>query len=75
MKCNICGKTNEHNFRCPYYEPPKAKHYCCICDNGIYNGERYITDENGEYVHDDCIPGIQWLTNWLGYEIKEMEDE
>ena len=26
---------------CPNFEP-KAKHYCSVCEEGIYDGEEYV---------------------------------
>lgn len=73
LACDICGKT-DHDFRCPQWFPPKAVHYCSSCGEGIYIGEEYIENDNGEYKHLDCIYGIRDLLEWLGYEIKTMED-
>lgn len=75
MVCDICGKSFDHAFRCPKYSPPKAIHYCSSCGEGIYAGEEYIENLNGEYKHLDCICGIRELVEWLGYDIKTMEDE
>lgn len=58
---------------CPNYNPGKASHYCIICEEGIYEGDEYI-ENDGEYVHFDCVPGMRWLLDWLGYDVKEMED-
>ncbi len=63
-----------HDTRCPNYIPPKASHYCSICDDGIYGGEEYIENDYGEYRHYDCFYGIRELLEWLGYEVKTMED-
>ena len=74
MRCSICGRT-DHDFRCPQYSPPKAAYYCSSCGEGIYTGEEYIENDNGEYKHFDCIYGIRDLSEWLGYKVKIMEDE
>lgn len=74
MGCNICGKLNGHDPRCPNYIPEKALHYCSICGDGIYDGEKYIENDNNEYRHFDCFLGLSELMKWLGYEIKTMED-
>ena len=55
MFCEYCHLYGEHYPQCPFYEPPKATHYCSICQEGIYNGEEYIENDDGEYVHRDCI--------------------
>ena len=73
MRCSICGRT-DHDFRCPQYSPPKAVYYCSSCGEGIYAGEEYIENDHGEYKHFDCIYGIRDLLEWLGYEVKTVED-
>lgn len=72
---NIAKQVNGHNYRCPYYIPPRANHYCSACGEGIYKGEQYIKNEDGEYRHDDCFYGMRDLLEWLGYKIKTMEEE
>ena len=72
--CSICRK-NPCDSRCPNYIPPKAKHYCSICDEGIYEGEEYIENDIGEYAHWECVDYGKDLAKFLGYEIKTMEDE
>ena len=69
--CWYCKQTVCPSL-CPNYIPPKANHYCCYCGEGIYE-EKYLENEDGEYVHRDCIPDTDWLVNWLGYEFEEME--
>lgn len=72
--CEICGRAIGHSPRCPYYSPQKALRYCSICGNGIYDGEEYIINDDGDYRHFDCFFGMRDLLEWLGYEIKTMED-
>ena len=71
--CKYCHKL-EHPQGCPNYIPPKSTHYCSICDEGIYNGEEYIENDDGEYAHWECVNYGRDLVEWLGYEIKEMEE-
>ena len=71
--CNVCRKNPCHP-RCPNYEPPKAFHYCSICSEGILNGEEYIENDCGEYAHWECFSGTRDLSEWLGIEVKTMED-
>lgn len=71
--CEIC-KQNPCDCRCPNYESPKVNHYCSICEEGIYDGEEYIINDNGDYRHYDCFYGMRDLLEWLGYEIKTMDD-
>lgn len=72
--CEICGRIIGHNTRCPNYTPRKALHYCSSCGDGIYNGEEYIENLNGEYCHYDCIHWTREFIEWLGYKIKTMEE-
>lgn len=75
MSCEYCGGLgNLHDYRCPNYSRPKANYKCCYCGSGICSGEEYIVNYDGEYIHRDCIPCIDFLIDWLGYETKEMED-
>lgn len=72
--CKICG-FNKCPSGCPNYISPKTTHYCHVCGENITEGEEYITNEDGEYRHWDCFCGMRDLLEWLGYEIKIMEDE
>ena len=72
--CEICRNYPCHP-RCPNYEPPKASHNCSICHEGIYDGEEYIVNDDGEYAHWDCVDYGRDLAKFLGYEIKTMEEE
>lgn len=72
--CDICMRYPCHP-RCPNYEPQKAKYYCSICDEGIYDGEEYIENNNGDYRHYECFDTIRDLVEWLGYEVKMMEND
>lgn len=75
LACDICGKIARHDFRCPKYTPLKAAYYCSSCGEGIYDGEEYIENMNGEYRHLECVCGTRDLVEWLGYEIQTMENE
>ena len=52
----------------------KSSHVCVLCENQIQIGEEYIKNEDNDYIHYDCIEGDKWLVNWLGFEVKEMEE-
>lgn len=60
--------------RCPNYKPPKAAHYCSVCGEGIYEGEEYIENDNGDMRHYECFYGMRDLLEWLGYKVKHMEN-
>ena len=52
-----------------------ALHYCSSCENGIYDGEKYIENLDGEYRHYECFHGMRDLLEWLGFEIKTMYED
>lgn len=70
--CEICRRT-PCIPACPDYMPPKAKHYCSSCREGIYEGEEYIENDFGEYRHKECFEGMRDLLEWLGYRIEIMK--
>lgn len=72
--CILCG-FERCPSSCPNYSPKNAKHYCTICGDGVYEGEEYLVNNNGEYRHYDCFYGTRELLTWLGYDVKVMEDE
>lgn len=72
--CEYCLRENGHDYRCPNYIQLKALHYCSICGEGIYDGEEYVENDDGEYRHYDCFYGIREFLQWLGYEVKTMEE-
>lgn len=71
--CELCKAIPCHP-RCPNYVSPKAYKYCSVCGEGIYDGEEYIVNDNNEYRHCDCFYGMRDLLEWVGYEIKTMEE-
>ena len=71
--CEVC-KKNPCDTRCPNYDPPKALQYCSICGQGIYDGQEYIENIDEDCAHFECCYGLRDLLEWLGYEIKTMED-
>lgn len=68
MYCDECIMNGECKSRCPDCVPPKPSHYCPICNNGIYNGEQYIVNVNGEYAHYNCLYKLSSdeIIKWLG---------
>ena len=71
--CDVCRQNPCHS-RCPNYIQPKTTHHCSSCGEGIYDGEEYIENMDNEYMHYDCFCGMRELIEWLGYEIKTMEN-
>ena len=72
--CQLC-RSYPCNCHCPNYIPPKAFHYCPICNEGIYGGEEYIENDDGEYAHWECVDYGKDLAKFLGYEIKIMDED
>ena len=71
--CELCGRIIGHDPRCPNYTPPKTTHYCSSCGDGIYDGEEYIENLDGEYYHYECFHGMRDLLERLGVEIRTMK--
>ena len=71
--CEICGMSPCES-RCPNHTPKKAYYYCSICGEGIYLGDEYIENVEGERIHFSCVQGIKQLLEWLGYEVKECDE-
>ena len=74
MICEYCHGEEWHHPRCPLYEEKKPVHYFSICQEGIFNGEKYIENDCGEYAHWECVDYGRDLVRFLGYEIKTMEN-
>jgi hypothetical protein len=74
--CEICRQTPCHP-RCPNYIPPNTSHYCSFCQEGIYDDEEYVENENHEYAHYDCLYDLTMrnLIEWLGFDVEIMKDE
>ena len=72
--CPYCHGVGYHEVGCPEYEPAQSSYVCCECNERINIGDEYIKNDNDEYMHYDCIPGDRQFVEWLGYEIKEMEE-
>ena len=75
MPCEYCGQYGSHNPRCPLYEPSKTTHYCSICEEGIYDGEEYVENDDGKYAHWGCVDYGRDLVKFLGYKIKTMDND
>lgn len=71
--CEIC-KQSTCRSQCPNYKSPKTTYYCSSCGDGIFAGEKYMENQYGEYRHYECFQGMNELLEWLGYEIKIMEE-
>lgn len=71
--CNICLK-DPCDYRCPNYSPIHTGIYCSECGQEILKCDEYIENDDGDYMHFDCVCGICDLLKWLGYEIKTMEE-
>ena len=67
--------NGERHYRCLLYESPRACRNVYICHEEILNGEEYIENDYGEYAHWECVDYGRDLAKFLGYAIKEMDDE
>lgn len=75
MVCQYCfGIGGKHDCRCPLAPKSKFSHYCSICGEGIYDGEEYIENDDGEFAHLDCLI-VRETVNFLGYDVKVMGSE
>ncbi len=74
--CSVCRQYPCHS-RCPNYTPPQTIHFCSVCNNGIYDGEEYIVNPDGEHAHYDCLTDLSYraMIEWLGGEIRNMEED
>ena len=70
--CIYCNRIFGHDCRCPMYKSPTPLSYCSHCGEGIFEGEEYIENDEGEQAHWDCVSYGRDLVKFLGYEIKEM---
>ncbi len=70
--CSIC--LHEPCLtQCPNFTP-KINCFCSICGEGVLPGDEYLENYDGEYIHYDCVSGNRDLVEWLGFEIKTMDD-
>lgn len=75
MLCSECGGVLFHNSMCPYAPKIKSNYHCSICKDGIFNGEEYVENDNGDYAHFECVYSGRDLAKFLGVEIKEMDGD
>lgn len=71
--CDLCLRDPCMDPRCPNYSAPRTIHYCSECGKGIYDGDEYIENDNGEYRHFECFHGMYDLIDWLGYRVEVMD--
>lgn len=71
--CKVCMKDPCHP-RCPNYSSSKSKIYCSACGQKIETGEDFLENICGDTIHFECVQGIRGLLEFLGYQIKTMED-
>ena len=54
--------------QCPNYEAPAYLHTCDFCGFGIYQGEEYVKNIDGDYIHYDCIDNMPEFIRWCKCE-------
>lgn len=74
MYCEYCHLVSGHPSSCPNAPEPKFNHHCSNCGEGIYDGEEYIENDDGEYIHYDC-PTTRELVKFLGFEVQTMRGD
>ena len=65
----------KHDFRCPNAPDIVSDKTCSSCGLGIMPWEEYVENDDGEYIHIECVDGIYDLLDWLGYEVKTDMDK
>ena len=73
--CDICRQTPCHP-RCPNAPEPKPVERCCLCGEGIYEGDEYLNTTDG-CVCKDCLENFsidQWL-ELIGESLTAAERE
>lgn len=73
MACEYCHWTIGHPSSCPNAVESKFSHCCSICGEGIHDGEEYVENDDGEFIHYDCSTTRE-MVEFLGYEIRTMEN-
>ena len=71
--CELC-RHDPCDPTCPNYSPAPTDFYCVVCGEGIHAGDQYIENFSGEKMHLECIRSLRELLEWLGYDIKTMEE-
>lgn len=75
FSCEYCKGIGFHRFNCPNYISSNSHYNCSICNEGIQNGEEYIVNDDNDYAHWECVDYAKDLVKFLGYDVKEMDDE
>lgn len=74
--CEYCLMIGgEHDFRCPNAPDIVSDKTCSSCCLEIMPWEEYVENDDGEYIHIECVDGIYDLLDWLGYEVKTDMDK
>lgn len=72
--CDICNRSPCHP-RCPNHKDNTTGISCAICGYPILNGETYLANGRGEYIHEDCAAEPIWIAEWLGCYVETMDKE
>lgn len=74
--CEYCGRIDYHDCRCPNAPEIISNKICSYCSLPILPWEEYIENDDGEFIHYECIDGIHEFLDWLGYEVRiDIEEE
>lgn len=74
--CELCRQYPCHPL-CPNAPEPKLVKECCKCDEGIYQGDEYLSTPDG-FICKDCLEDLS-VDEWLeimgeSLTIAESED-
>lgn len=73
MSCTYCLQI-PHHPRCPLAAEPQPYCYCSICGHGIYDGEEYVRNDDGEFVHLDCLT-VREMVEFLGHKVEIVDSD
>lgn len=74
--CEYCLMIGgKHDCRCPNAPDIVSDKTCNSCGLEIMPWEEYVENDDGEYIHIECVDGIYDLLDWLGYEAKTDMDK
>lgn len=74
--CEYCLMIGgKHDCRCPNAPDIVSDKTCNSCGLEIMPWEEYVENDDGEYIHIECVDGIYDLLDWLRYEAKTDMDK
>nr|DAV83516.1 MAG TPA: zinc-ribbon domain protein [Caudoviricetes sp.] len=56
-------------------EPTTTNKKCSLCGEYINVSDEYVENYAGDFAHYECVGCSSSVLEWLGYEVRTMEDE